>query len=126
MMAELDQRQSFMKTLIDIEDSILKNREFSGWKEARTFKENNIPKSYQDHFKWNRSTRMMERNVRNIKAKISRFGYFVLSTNRNELDKGSVLAKYRDKDSVQKVFDVLKNEMDGGRLRAYSQCNADA
>ncbi len=38
----------------------------------------------------------------------------------------TILTNYRNKDHVEKVFDLLKNEMDGGRLRAHSQINADA
>ena len=32
---------------------------------------------------------------------------------------------YRQWDGVEKIFDVVKNEMDGGRLRAHSQYNID-
>jgi len=124
--AELDQRQSFMKNLIDIEENIIKNKQFSSLKKTQLFKENNIVKAYRDFFKWNRSSGMLERNIRNIKAKISKFGYFILSTNRDDLDKETILTNYRNKDHVEKVFDLLKNEMDGGRLRAHSQINADA
>jgi len=124
--AELDQRQSFMKNLIDVEVNTIKNKLFSSLKQARVFKENHIVKAYQDFFKWNRSSGMLERNIRKIKAKISKFGYFILSTNRDDLDKETILANYRNKDQVEKVFDLLKNEQDGGRLRVHSQLNADA
>ena len=124
--AELDQRQLFMKKLIDIEETIIKNKQFSRLKEAQMFKESNIVKAYQNFFKWNRSSGALERHIRNIKAKLSRFGYFILSTNRDDLDKETILTNYRNKDHVEKVFDLLKNEMDGGRLRAHSQINADA
>ena len=124
--AELDQRQLFMKNLIDIEENIIKSKQFSSLKKAQLFKEDNIVKTYRDFFKWNRSSGLLERNIRNIKAKISRFGYFILSTNRDDLDKETILTNYRNKDQVEKVFDLLKNEMDGGRLRAHSQANAEA
>ena len=124
--AELDQRQLFMKKLIDIENNIIKNRLFSSLKEARIFKEDNIIKAYQNFFKWSRSSGMLERNIITIKAKISKFGYFILSTNRDDLDKETILANYRNKDQVEKIFDLLKNEMDGDRLRVHSQFNADA
>ena len=95
-------------------------------KEALLFKENNIIKAYRIFFKWNRSSGTLERNIRNIKNRISNLGYFLLSTNRNDLNRNTILINYRNKDQVEKVFDLLKNELDGGRLRAHSQYNTDA
>lgn len=69
---------------------------------------------------------MLERNVVKIKEKISSMGYFILLTNKKEMDKTDILENYRNRDSVEKVFDLLKNEMDGDRLRAHSQYNSDA
>ncbi len=124
--AELDQRQLFMKNLINIEEETIKNKKFSSFKKALSFKETNIPQKYHNLFKWNRTSGKLERNIVNIKAKISKFGYFILSTNKEELDKETILMNYRNKDKVEKVFNLLKNEMDGGRLRAHSQFNTEA
>jgi transposase len=124
--AEIDQRHLFMRRLIDIENNIIKNKKFSSLKEALLFKENNIIKAYRIFFKWNRSSGTLERNIRNIKNRISNLGYFLLSTNRNDLNRDTILVNYRNKDQVEKVFDLLKNELDGGRLRAHSQYNTDA
>jgi len=124
--AELDQRQLLMRKLIDIEENIIKDKKFGSLKEAQQFKEDNIKKEYIELFKFNRSTRKLERNSKNIKSKISKYGYFVLTTNRDDLDKETILTNYRNKDQVEKIFDLLKNEMDGGRLRAHSQYNTDA
>ncbi len=52
-------------------------------------------------------------------------GSFVLLTNDSQMNKLEVLNYYRQKDSVEKVFDIVKNEMDGDRLRAHSQYNTD-
>ena len=124
--AELDLRQQLIKDLIEIEDETIKNKHFPNLKEATKFKTNNIIKKYHELFKWNRTTGMLERNVLKIKEKISSLGYFILLTNRKELDKSEILEKYRNRDSVEKVFDLLKNENDGNRLRAHSQYNSDA
>ena len=123
--AELDQKQLFMKKLMEIEEKVIKGRKFNSQKEALSFKENNIAKAWQGYFKYTRSSGMLERNVQRIKEKINRLGYFILATN-HDLEKEDILTKYRNKDQVEKVFDLLKNEMDGGRLRAHSQYNADA
>ncbi len=36
-----------------------------------------------------------------------------------------VLNLYRQRDQVEKMFDIFKNEMHGDRLRAHSQYNTD-
>ncbi len=124
--AELDQRQLFMKKLIGIEEKVIKVKKFNSQKEALVFKENNIVKACQEFFKYTRSSGMLERNTQRIKEKIARLGFFILATNKNDLGKEEILTKYRDKDQVEKIFDLLKNEMDGTRLRAHSQYNTDA
>jgi transposase len=60
-----------------------------------------------------------------IKAYISKFGSIVLLTNNKKLDKIEVLEYYRQRDKVEKVFDIVKNEFDTDRLRAHSQFNTD-
>jgi transposase len=124
--AELDQRQTFMKKLFDIEDKVIRNKTFSSQKQALAFKEGNIEKTYQDCFRFNRSTGRLSRDNTYVKAKISKLGYFMLMTNTDKLDRLAILSNYRDRDQVEKVFDLLKNEMDAGRLRAHNQFNTDA
>ena len=41
------------------------------------------------------------------------YGIISLLTNRRNMDKIKVLDYYRKKDSVEKVFDIVKKEMDG-------------
>ena len=41
------------------------------------------------------------------------------------MDKVEVLNLYRQRDQVEKMFDIFKNEMDGDRLRSHSQYNTD-
>ena len=43
-----------------------------------------------------------------------------MATNKQNLSKSDVLDHYRNKDLVEKVFDVLKNEMDCKRLRTHN------
>jgi transposase len=47
-------------------------------------------------------------------------------TNRPNLERETVLSLYRQKDSLEKIFDVLKNEFDGKRLRGHSQSIVEA
>lgn len=123
---ELDQRQRLMGKLIEIEGKTIRNRTFAHQKEAIDFKKNNIDRAYQDCFRFNRSTGKIAMDSTYVKAKIARLGYFILMTNDDRITRERILANYRDKDQVEKVFDLLKNEMDGGRLRAHSQFNTEA
>ncbi len=52
--AELDQRQSLMKRIIEIEHKTIKDKTFENLKDALLFKENNIAKPYQEYYKWNK------------------------------------------------------------------------
>ena len=124
--AELDQRQGFLRKIIEIEQKVIKGKVFNSQKEAQAFKKNNIVKAYQEYFKFTRSKSTLERNTKNIKEKISKLGFFILATNKNELGKEEILAKYRNKDQVEKTFNLMKNELDGARLRVHSQSNTDA
>lgn len=124
--AELDQRQSLMKRIIEIEDKIIQNKVFKNLKDALLFKEDNIAKPYQEYYKWNKTIKKLERNSRKIKAKIAKLGYFIIATNRNDFNKEDILYNYRSKDQVEKIFNVLKNELNENRLRVHSQYNVDA
>lgn len=123
---ELDQRQSLMKKIIEIEAKVIQNKTFGTLKIARLFKEGNIAKPYQGYYKWNKTTKKLERNSRAIKARIAKLGYFIIATNRNDFGKEDILFNYRNKDQVEKTFNVLKNEINENRLRVHSQYNADA
>jgi len=124
--AELSQRQHFVRILIEIEEKVLRDKKSHSLKEALEFKEENIKKEYSAYYKWNKTTKAIERNPRTINAKLSRFGYFVIATNDYKIEKEEILFNYRNKDQVEKVFDSLKNEINEQRLRVHSQYNADA
>ena len=66
------------------------------------------------------SLKKAKRNIRNINSSLSRSGYYILATNKTGMSHEEVLTHYRNKDLVEKVFDVLKNEMDGKRLRTHN------
>src|SRR5208283_562292 len=48
-------------------------------------------------------------------------GKFILITNNYSLTRDDVLSIYRQRDSVEKLFDVMKNEIDDARLRVHSR-----
>ena len=85
----------------------------------------NIPEKYREYFKWNKTTLQIEKNAKKVKAFLYKMGSFVLITNKQQMDKVEVLNLYRQRDQVEKMFDIFKNEMDGDRLQAHSQYNTD-
>ena len=123
--AELEQKQLLIRKIIEIEEKIIKNKVFPSLKEASVFKEENISKTYRKYFKWNRNTKKLERNNKTINATISKLGYFVILTNREDLNKEDILHYYRSKDQIEKLFDVLKNQLNENRLKVHSQMTAD-
>jgi len=54
----------------------------------------------------------------------SKNGIFVMANN-TDLDRLQIIDYYRSKDSIEKVFDVMKNELLGKRLRAHSKESAE-
>jgi len=124
--SEVDQKHCFLNILFELEDKLkLTSKKFLTLKEYLKFRESNVPKKYYMYFKWNKKTLNIEKNMKTIKANISKMGSFILLTNNKGLDKIQVLEYYRQRDRVEKVFDIVKNEFDTDRLRAHSQYNTD-
>ena len=121
---ELEDRHRFLSSLIDIE-SQYEAYKFESKKKARTFIDSEIPERLRAFFRWEKSSKSIVRNDFKIKGHISKLGYFIIITNDQDIDKHTVLHYYRDKDKVEKIFNTVKNEMDGDRLRAHSQYNMD-
>jgi transposase len=51
-------------------------------------------------------------------------GCFVLLANK-QFSKLDILNSYRQRDSVEKIFDILKDEIDGDRLRIHNKYTMD-
>jgi transposase len=117
--SEIQQKHNFLSSLFEIEEKLTGKR-FNSLKEYLKFKRSDIPEKYGEFFKWNKSSLQIERNVRKINAYISKMGSFLILTNQQGMDKVEVLTYYRQRDFVEKIFDVVKNEIDGNRLRAHN------
>jgi transposase len=122
--AEIEQRHHFLAKLLDIEKEI-SNRKFESVKEYLAFRREGIPEKYAIYFKLNKKNMMIEKHSRNISAHLSRIGYFFLLSNEENLSREIVLDYYRDRDKVEKMFDIGKNELDERRLRSHSNYNSD-
>jgi len=55
----------------------------------------------------------------------NRMGHALLLTNQKEWTKSDILSLYRSQDLLEKLFDVLKNEINGKRLRVSSRAGAE-
>jgi transposase len=113
------QKEAFIIKLLKIE-IFLKQQKFKSQKEFNSYKNSDMTKSYRPFFKWNRKLGSVEKNASKINNYTSKFGSFILASNRENLNKEGVLEAYRKKDLVEKMFDIVKNEMDGDRLRTHS------
>ncbi|GAX60734.1 transposase IS4 family protein [Candidatus Scalindua japonica] len=122
--SEVEQKHNFFSVLFEYEEKF-KDKSFKVLKEYLKYRKLNIPEKYRDYFKWNKTTLRIEKNAKKIKSFIYKMGSFVLITNKQQMDKAEVLNLYRQKDQVEKMFDIYKNEMNGDRLRAHSQYNVD-
>ena len=83
-----------------------------------------IAEKYRRYFKWAVHLKCIEKDITKVDEYLANLGYFVIATNE-EADKITILEYYRNRDMVEKIFDVMKNEMDGSRLRVHSSYNAD-
>ncbi len=118
--AELDQKQHFLSALLEIETGI-KEQIFMGQKDAKQYIESSILIKYQAYYKWNPKTKKIEKNIKAINQYFSHLGCYLMITNSDtKLENIEMLNYYRNKDRVEKLFDLVKNEMDGNRLRAHN------
>ena len=86
--------------------------------------QDHIPDKYRQLFKCATHSNNIEKNIVKVDEYLTNRGYFVIATNE-KTDKISILDYYRSRDIVEKLFDIMKNEMDGRRLRVHSSYNAD-
>ena len=67
----------------------------------------------------------LKRRVKAISRLINKMGRMILITNKIDLEKEEILSFYRKKDKLEKMFDVMKNEITSGRLRVRSQYSVE-
>jgi transposase len=73
------------------------------------------------HIKSNKEQLEITRNTKALSQRLAKTGATLMLTNHPDLDREKVLELYRRKDYLEKTFDVLKNELDGKRLRGHSK-----
>jgi transposase len=113
-----------MSALLNLEDRLSKQK-IDTKSDAQKIIDSEIPEKTGQFFRWNTKLKKNVKNEKKIKDHLVKFGQFIIITNGKNFDKHTVLDYYRDKDKVEKIFDTVKNEMDGNRLRAHSAYNTD-
>ena len=112
------QSETFTIELLKTEAQI-KQAKCKEQKEFTIYKNSEVAKKYREFFKWNRKLKCGEIDLAKVNKFKSKFGCFILSTNMQDLNPEEVLDNYRQKDKVEKMFDIVKNELDGDRLRTH-------
>ena len=111
----------FFKKIVELELSIKKEK-FKRKNEAFQYLSDHLPGSSNFfHVTIENGIADIKRKPRNISDHASKLGAVIIITNCNSLSRESILALYRRKDYVERIFDVLKNELDGKRLRSNSR-----
>lgn len=63
----------------------------------------------------------LKRKAKAISRLMNRMGKMILLTNDPSLGREDMLNLYRRKDVLEKMFDIIKNELEGGRLKVSSR-----
>lgn len=93
-------------------------------KEFDIYTKHYISEKYQQYFKWNNKLKKVEKDIKKINQHLANLGCFLIATREN-IDKTKILECYRKRDAVEKIFDIIKNEMDEDRLRVRCNYNVD-
>ena len=116
--SQVDQKQVILEKIIQFHNKTA-DLKFSNKKQFDEYRDTEIPGGLKEYFRFDRFSKKIERNNKAIEKAITRLGTFVIATNE-EMSRETVLLYYRKKDMIEKMFDIVKNEMDGNRLRAHN------
>ena len=122
--AEVDQRHLFYSKLMSLETKIKQNK-FNDQKEFETYVNQEIQGGFKKYFCYDKTQKTIERNETKINEYLSRLGFFLIISNKQDFSKEDVLSFYRDKDKVEKIFDNTKNELNTNRLHSHSKATTD-
>jgi len=110
----------FMSRISEIEDDLQKI-EFKTIEEANIY----LKENYRNEARYFTTYPLKDtikccRDNENMTQTIDRMGKMILLT-KQDMDKEKVLNLYKDRESVEHCFDILKNEMNHNRLRVKSR-----
>jgi len=123
--AELDQKQHFLSVLLQLHNQI-ENKTFNSEQDAERYIQTTIPAKYQTYFHYDSTSEKIQRNTETINQYFANLGcYLMISNSEQQIDNVQMLTYYRNKDRVEKIFNLSKNETDGNRLRAHNKYTND-
>jgi transposase len=122
--AEVDQRHLFYSKLMSYEAKISKNK-LNTKKAFETYVNDEIPNNYKNYFCYDTSKKVVIRNETKINEYLSKLGFFIIISAKENLPKEDVLSFYRDKDKIEKIFDSSKNELNTNRLHSHSKTTTE-
>lgn len=117
--------RTFLRRLDDLEAALSEQTFFNlvaaeeFLNEQMAFSSQLFELSYQD----GKIEAKRRRNV--LSRRMNRFGKIIVITNDHSLNKKDILHHYRQKDCVEKYYDILKNSLNQSRLRVHSQYTAE-
>ncbi len=109
--------EGLLRRLTAIEDAV-KARELKSVQEVEAFIEEQMKGGSRFYSITETSEGIvLQRKQKALARRINRMGKMILLCSDGTKDRVDVLSTYRKKDFLEKVFEVMKNEIDGGRLR---------
>ncbi len=116
---QVDQREAFLKTLLDAE-ALVTSQGFSSKGQIDEYLADQVP-DLLPYFTTRRSgpRSVLVRKTEVVDAALGRMGMFVLVTS-TDLSSEAILDYYREKDGVEKYFDSLKNNLFLKRMRIHT------
>lgn len=116
-----EQTAHFLKKILDIEHSA-QQQTFQTQQEARQYLSKCL-KGASQLFQVTGKADQIEitRKPRTLSRRMANMGTTIMLTNHSTLEHSRILELYRHKDYLEKLFDMLKNEFDGKRLRGSTK-----
>jgi len=113
--AAINYKHYLYKAILELEEKfkIFKNSE-----ESQNYLENNIPSRYTKYF--NVKGRAIVRNEKAIEDNIFRAGTMIFIVHGQNLSNSEIIQSYRNRDTIEKEINTIKNHIDTKRLRAHN------
>ena len=118
--AALEFKHYLYKAIIELEKKL---KPFKSNEECQKYLESAITNKYKKYFQI--KNKCIIRNQEVIEKSIFRAGVLIFILYGKKLDKIGLLESYRNRDSVEKDINSLKNYIDTKRLRAHNQYTAN-
>ncbi len=112
--------EHLMRRIVEIEDRVI-TKEFGSKKSVQEYMRKTFKGSHRIfNIIGQPPSFRLQRRPKAISRLMNRMGKTILLTNDPKLDQQHLLNLYRRKDVLEKMFDVIKNELNSGRLRVSS------